>query len=252
MSETKITPSEIAASLISGWVSYPNVIPTRASEDDPTYVLTFAGVDLTSIMSVGMKVKFTQNGATVYGIITALSFSTDTTMTLYCGTDYDVSDTATYAISDFYYSPHKAPFGFPMSPTKWTVSITDSTNRVQSNPTVGTWYNLGSLSINIPIGCWNVFRKTYVVGFAGSSQAFGIYTTLSTGNSTESDTSFTGLSYASTLETLANVHITEKFLTLTSKTTYYINSKIGLSGATGLNNNNAAIPLIVRAVCAYL
>ena len=67
------------SSVSTGWISYSAVIPTRASADDPTYVLTFAGVNLTGKISVGMRVKWTQNSTIRYGIVTKISFSTNTT-----------------------------------------------------------------------------------------------------------------------------------------------------------------------------
>ena len=36
----------------------------------------------------------------------------------------------------------KSPFGFPMSPAKWTVEFTSSDTQTQSAPTNGTWYNI--------------------------------------------------------------------------------------------------------------
>jgi hypothetical protein len=147
-----------ASSDTGGWTAYSDVIPTRASADDPTYVLTFAGIDLTSKFGIGMRIKFTQNSATLYGIVTAKAFSTNTTLTIYCGTDYDVLDTATYPISNFYYSLVKAPVGFPLDPAKWTVEITNASLQTQLTPTINVWYNIGTTNsqISIPIGCWDV------------------------------------------------------------------------------------------------
>jgi hypothetical protein len=235
--------------LASGWKPYSAVVPTRASADDPTYVLTFAGVDLTGVISVPMKVKFTQNSATVYGIITAISFSTNTTMTLYCGTDYDVLDTGTYPISAFNYSPHKAPFGFPLNPTKWSILTTSSSSRSTATPTAGTWYN--AENIIIPIGCWLVSYSCNTGGNNNSSD-LDFFSTLSTANNSESDTEFTAntqLSIASYLQTTMG---RDKYLTLAAKTTYYLNYMTNRTSVEEVNIAGNRSKTMIRAVCAYL
>lgn len=242
-------------SVASGWVPYSTVVPTRASADDPTYVLTFAGVDLTSTMSVGMKVKWTQNSTVRYGFVTAISFSTNTTLTIYGGTDYDVDDTATYAISAFHYSTQKSPLSFPLDPTKWTAKATDTTNRSQSTPTQNTWYNLGSVSLPIPIGSW---RLEYSVAFfIGESTAsdYVCQTTLSTANNSESDTELTASStfpIRGASSSSGAFFRNSKDVILSAKTTYYLNSRTVESGVDSINNRNSSAPAIIRAVCAYL
>ncbi len=234
----------------SGWISYSSVIPTRASADDPTYVLTFSGVDLTSKMSVGMRVKFLQNSVTLYGIVTAISFSMNTTLTLYCGTDYDVLDTATYAISGFAYSSHKAPLGFPMDPSKWMQSYLGSTSFNKSSSIVaGTWYNNGDL-IAIPIGAWRVFYEDSFGGQRGSADYLVVKQTLSTTNASESDSEFTSVIDLglATLDYRQVVHV-EKVLILSSKSTYYLNIK---TDRTSFSNLYIIAPIRIKAVCAYL
>lgn len=230
----------------SGWISYSSVIPTRASADDPTYVLTFSGVDLTSKISVGMRVKFVQNSATLYGIVTAIVFSTNTTLTLYCGTDYDVLDTATYAISGFAYSSHKAPLGFPMDPSKW--EITGGSAGLQLSAVQNTWYNKGG-SISIPIGSWTVSYDCEITNLAASGDT-ELLTTLSTGASSESDSGMTSDSYGGTQYLSSGVR-REKIISLSSKTTYYLNIKTTRTNTPNIYINVAGAPRI-RAVCSYL
>jgi len=252
---------EVGGSESSGWIPYSAVTPTRASADDPTYVLTFAGVDLTSTLSLGMKVKLTQNSATVYGIITKIAFSTDTTLTLYCGTDYDVLDTATYAISNFNYSSQRAPFGFPLDPTKWTqVSSLSGASRLQANPSSGVWYNLGG-SLDIPIGVWNVNYECS--GFSrenGSNTTAEMWVTLSTANNSQSDVDWSSSIFtrvgASDIVIGHNFYkMSDTPMVLTAKTTYYLNTKVSQAnvdslGLTDINTNTTKA--IIKAVCAYL
>lgn len=241
---------------IDGWIAADAM--TYASADDPTYTLTVSG-DKSGTYQAGQRVKLTQaTGGTKYFIITKVAVSGDTTLTLYGGTDYNLENEA---ISNPYYSVVKAPFGFPLDPTKWTVRITDTTNRSQSDPASGTWYNLGTMQISIPVGCWNV--RYQVVGYFSDANNNGwdeceFYITLSTGNNSESDTEFTAF-----IKQRANsgnnsedaVLVTRwKVLSLSSKTTYYLNMKnTGVaSGTCSIAFQNGASPLILETVCAYL
>jgi len=239
-----------------GWTAYSAVTPTRASADDPTYVLTFAAVDLTGIISVGMKLKWTQNSTVRYGICTAISFSTNTTLTLYGGTDYDVEDTGTYPISDFYYSTSKEPLSFPLDKSKWMLEVTDTTDRSQATPSLGTWYNLGSVSMDIHIGSWDVSYRVVVGASDTSATNTGAYTTLSTANNSESDSDFTAVMFIQVPSGTINFGGTvgkDKPLVLSSKTTYYVNTSPLYAGLGAIfNYNSAGSKLIIRAVCNYL
>jgi hypothetical protein len=136
-----------------GWISAGETW-TYASADDPTFTFTVNG-DKTSKYSPGMRIKVTQSSTVVYFIITKVTYSSpNTTITVYGGTDYDLADSA---ISDSFYSFQKAPFGFPLSPDKWSIQTSSTSQSAQSNPVASTWYNLGSLSISVPIGAWKVY-----------------------------------------------------------------------------------------------
>jgi hypothetical protein len=239
-----------------GWIEYDTVVPTRASADDPTYVLTFAGVDLTGTIGLGMRLKWTQNSTVRYGIVTAIAFSTNTTLTLYGGTDYDVDDTATYTISNFNYSLQKIPFGFPQNPDKWTYTFTDTTDRIQASPSQGTWYNLGSLSLSIPLGSWSIEYAVALWADNTSSSSIGIQSTLSTSSSSESDVDFRA-SYRMYIATgtkgIGGVVRANKNLTLTSKTTYYMLARATFAGTVDINFFNSTERLLkIKCICNYL
>ena len=63
--------------------------------------------DVTSLLSVGMKVKFTQSATTKYGIIVAIS---STQISLYMGNNYTLINAN---ITNPYYSMVENPYGFP-------------------------------------------------------------------------------------------------------------------------------------------
>jgi len=230
-----------------GWQD-ANETWTYASADDPTYTFTIASFDATAKYYPGMRIKLT-NASVKYFIITKVTFDDPgSTITVYGGTDYDLANSA---ITANYYSTQKAPLNFPLDPTKWTVETTDTSNRSQSSPTVSTWYNLGSLSINIPIGCWSVSYQVTVEGQVVPAADINTFITLSTANNTESDSNFTSFigvfGVSTTIYTNAGKN---KILTLGTKDTYYLNALTSRTNNIFFRGDLGAT--IIRAVCAYL
>lgn len=254
--ETSITNSEITdvrrqiLFSVSGddWKQY-GTIPTSGTLDDPSFQLVFAGVDLTSIISLGMKVRYTQ-GTVKYGIVTKISFSTNTTMTIYGGTDYDLVSTGTTAITEFYYSTSKAPYGFPMDPAKWTETYRDTTDRTQTSPVSGTWYNPGSQSLVVPIGVWRLWYQATIQ--ANTTSAPAVHSTLSDANNTESDVDFTDFTQASATATLDFGAFRQKIVALTTKSTRYLNAKVSGTATQLIFTNGTYGPSIIKAECVYL
>jgi len=234
----------------SGWVAAGETW-TYASADDPTFTFTIAGVDLTTKYSAGMRIKLTQTTAK-YFIITKVAFSTDTTVTIYGGTDYDLANAA---ITSPFYSTVKAPAGFPLDPLKWTVTTTDTADRSQATPTQDVWYNLGSITISIPIGCWRVYYEVILWGSETSGTILRNLVTLSTANNSESTTSFTSAvqktSPTGSIVIAAGLY-RENHLNLASKTSYFLNAKTTTGAQDTLAFKGDQAPTIVRAVCAYL
>lgn len=241
----------LKAILADGWIPAGETW-VYASADDPTYTFTVAGVDLTTKYYAGMRLKLTQT-TVKYFIITKVAFSTNTTVTVYGGTDYDLADAA---ITLPYYSTAKAPAGFPLDPTKWTVEVNDTSGTNVNTPTQNTWYNPDSRSISIPIGIWNV-EYSCALYIYDNGTSLWINTTLSTANNTQSDADFTtsyvldGASTASNLS-IGSAASRKKTLVLTSKTPYYLNIKTSIANITLIKINGGEINTIIRAVCAYL
>src|SRR5574344_389577 len=139
--------------VVNGWYEIDsNAVPTftYVSWDSSVYTgVVNSNLDLTPYLSVGMKVKFTQNSVINYAFITAI---TSTQLTLFLGTDYSLNNSA---ISNTYFSMLKAPYGFPLNPDKWSVVYFNTTNIGPTALTANVWANPGS-SIAIPIGLWKV------------------------------------------------------------------------------------------------
>lgn len=226
---------------------------TYASADAPTFTFTVAA-DVTTKYAAGQRIKLTQTTDKFFIVTGVSTFSGgNTTITVYGGTDYTLANAA---ITSPYWSLTKAPFGFPLAAEKWTVEVTDTTSRTQSNPANGTWYNLGSISIVVPIGSWRVLYEVCLEHDQSNTDTATIaYSTLSTANNTESDKKFTTFIYrngpsAAGYGMSGPVH-RENPVTITSKSTRYLNA-MSESGGTNIYFTNDVATCVIRAICAYL
>ena len=238
-----------------GWTLYSGSVPTTGTFDAPSYPVVFSGVDLTGVLKEGMRVKITQS-TDKYFLITKVAFSTDTTVTLYGGTDYTLVASGTTAITAFSYSREKLPTNFPVDPNKWTVETTDTSNRSQATPTQNTWYNLGSVSVNVPIGLWNLEYSVALQGNVTAATTAGPYhSTLSTANNSESDADFTCTNFnggaSGAVNILSQVY-KRKIISLTAKATYYLNTRTTSASQANINNRGDLGKTVIRAICAYL
>lgn len=231
-----------------GWIAAGETW-TYVSADGPTGIFSVAA-DVTTKYQPGMRVKYTQT-TVKYGIITAVSTFGGgiTSITIYGGTDYTLANAAISANS---YTYVKAPVGFNCDPAKWTETFTDTTTRTQATPVAGTWYNVGALSLSIPIGIWNV--EYFVNGRATKTAATAVDLefTLSTANNSETDKKLS--SYFSFSEASATLAAQTEFhrramITLTAKTTYYLNNSTSTATAIIAAGDPTTI---IRAICALL
>lgn len=230
--------------LEAGWIN-PGETWTYASADAPTFTFTISG-DKTTVYSKGMRVKLTQT-TVKYFIITNVAYSSpNTTITVYGGTDYTLTNAA---ISANRYSFDKAPYGFPLDPTKWTISLVQGANVTQTSPVVSQYYNLGSLSMVMPIGAW--VPRLQATGYIdrGSAATMIMQFGISTSPTSVSDTSLTGEWAIGSIALLQQPFALAPMpIVRTSKATYYF---IGMTGTAGVSNLIAK-NIVVQFVCAYL
>ena len=233
------------SSRLNGWVAAPAM--TYAATDAPSYTVTITG-DYSAIIMAGMRVMLTDS-TVKYFIVTKSTYSApNTTLTLYGGTDYTLSGGA---ISLPFYSMVKAPAGFPLDPLKWTVSLSDTSDRSQATPTASTWYNLGSLSITIPIGSWVVNCKALLYATRAASGDLSELFTLSTANNSESDSNFTSKVYLIGTAVLSNIFV-QKGILVSAKTVYYLNASEADPNCTSIHFLGTQVPTKITASCAYL
>lgn len=230
----------------NGWIAAGETW-TYAAADDPTFTFTIAGVDLTTKYQAGQRIKLTQT-TPKYFIITKVAFSTDTTITVYGGTDYDLANAA---ITSPFYSPVKAPFGFPLDPSKWAVITTYASDSVQASPVQNTWYNIGSQSISIPIGAWHV-DYSVAVQINAVSGSYVAQTALSTTNNGATDAAMIAYTKGAAITDLADTLSKESIITVAAKTVHYLNTRTTSASVSNLYNVNASSNLKIRAICAYL
>ena len=244
--------------LNSGWIS-ANETWTYASADTPTYTFTVAA-DVTTKYSAGMKVMFTQTQVK-YGIITAVStFSGGNTTITVCmsmtsGT-VDNSGLANAAISANFYSTMKAPYSFPIDPLRWTLEDTDNTEQSQSSPTQNVWYNVGTNTLAVPIGAWDLGYEAIAQFVKTTQTVSSIYATLSTANNSNSDPEFQCNIYAQVLQastaSVFNLVTRHKVVNLAAKTTYYLNLSTEIASAGSIEFRGDRGVTKIRAVLAYL
>ena len=175
---------------------------------------------------------------------------TDTTLTVYGGTDYTLANAA---ISLNYYSHQKAPLGFPISPAKWQQTLSSTTSRSTSTPTQNTWYNAESLVI--PIGVWKVNYYVMFECYDTTATDIDAQSTLSTTNNGETDTDFRASFYMTLPSGNPDIFIPaskDKFLVLAAKTTYYLNYRTTLAGIAAVAIRGDRMTTVINAVCAYL
>lgn len=238
-----------ASPAVTDWASVAGTF-TYSSADAPTYVMSTPS-NLSGTIQVGSKIKVTQTTDKFF-VATAVGA---TTITMYGGTDYSLLNSTITAVA---YSSRRAPFGFPLAPDKWTVATTSTSDATQTNPTSGTWYNPGSNSITIPIGVWDVYYEGHLKAlFSAGGGSITIAGTLSTGASSESDTQLSCyLHTGNTGGTASRMGVSvyrRKFLTLASKTQYFLNAKVNDSSGSAVGwYGSSAGATIIRAVCAYI
>jgi hypothetical protein len=221
---------------------------TYSSADTPVFVIS-SSADISESVSPGMRLRLSQStGGTKYFIVVAIDTST---LTLYGGTDYELENET---IDDPVFSSAKAPVGFPLNPDKWTVSLIDTSDRNQSNPSNGTWYNLGSLSIDVPIGVWKLGYSAELYLNNSPATILDSSLTLSTSNNSESNPSLTSRYVVQDLATHTVFTKQEKNISLSSKTTYYVLARSAQSSADllALGATTAGVPTQITATSVYL
>lgn len=234
---------------VDGWVDAGETW-TYASTDGPTFTLTVP-TDLTAKYAVGQRIKLTQT-TVKYFIVTKVAYSSpNTTMTLYGGTDYTL---VSAAITSPFYSIVKAPVGFPLNPDKWTVESTKAANASQGTAVAGTWYNISTFQISLPIGVWRVVWNASIYCDSDDGAENTTSGTLSAANNSQTDSTMTAqvrVVGTGGVDTAGVTVTKEKIIGVTSKESRFLNLMTSNGGST-LWLIAGDSPAYIRAICAYL
>ena len=238
--------------VMGGWNSLPIQVTISSSTYSPDVktVICKTSVDLTSYLSVGMKVKLKQIvGDTKYAFITKI---TATEMTLYLGNDFNMISAP---ITDFYYSMLKTPYGFPMERESWDITKEITKPIEISNPIKGTYYTLSGVNITVPIGEWEVGWQANVypqrTGTGTNEQQSGLSTSLTEPSNPELfATIFTT---GNTTQNMANMGRNSNYYFDSEKTFYFL-ARTTQSNMTsiGIYANNSYGYATLYAKCQYL
>lgn len=119
-------------------------------------------------------------GSLEYGIITAIAFSTNTTLTVQVPEGSAIPTTG--GVSAVSYSTQQTPYGFPKDKNKWRLaSILKTAGATTSNATYGAYLSAGYQLI-VPIGVWDIGQLAGNVNNASTTEVnFNISSTALTG-----------------------------------------------------------------------
>ena len=185
-----------------------------------------------------------------YAIVTKVAFSTNTTVTVFTGTDYMIPNMTLSAAA---YSHFRAPSGFPASRNKWYVEAIYLAGATQAAPVQNTWYNLASERLSVPLGSWLLQYRTDVYGNRGAAGSVNVDTALSDSSSTPT------LPLLAASQTVANTTLNEGTLSAqapveaTAQASYYRLVRTQDASISNLIASPSTIKAdIIRAECSYV
>ena len=240
----------------SGWIDINSTLTYSSWDSTVQTAVISTSADESGNIQLGDRIVFDQTtDGTKYGIVTAI---TSSTITLFINSDYDVDNET---ITNPHYSHQKNPYGFDSNPDKWSITTTDSTRRNTGSYTANNFVydSSGNTQITLGIGVWNIAYKALIIGFLSSgNNQINITASLSTSNSSESDSDFTVfdqdyLTSGNNIIIRGNFTATQQKVgtKLMSKTTYYVVGKMDQNGSEFAFANDLC-DLYIEAVCAYL
>ena len=241
--------SDVEAVPSDGWIASSATWSYSSLDSAALTGVISVNADMTGLVSVGDRISYVQT-STKHGIITKVgAYSGGATLiTFFYGNN---TAFANAAITSPKYSHSKTPFGFPTDPTLWTVLVTDTSDRSQSNPTQDQYYNLGSLSITVPIGVWRLGFTTLLSTSKANAQV-SMQSALSTSTSSVSDARLLGYAIGYGTTVVRNQVISFRALSIASKTTYYLISRTSTASVTDISLLGASITTVMYAECLLL
>lgn len=193
-------------------------------------------------------------GTLEYGIVTAKAFSTNTTLTVQVPEGCAIPTSG--GVSAVAYSTQKAPYLFPTSRGRWTLTSLYISRTSVAQTTAGTWYYANN-TLNIPIGEWSGgYYGTILNTHAGTTNLSSLIS-LSTSSSAIGQVEFlTRLpAISSSLAEQDGYVFVSNHLSLSSATPYYIVSSPQNNTQTiyfGQGTSSSTAPFVILFELAYI
>ena len=259
---TRVTQAVIRASMTQTLTGSETSLISAYSFNGVLTDLSATGNTLTAVNSAtatDTQTPFTNDvtgtsvtaGTTNYGIIMKQTFSTNTTYTIQIP-EGETLPTGSGTIGTVSYSTQKTPYGFPGQKNKWVVSTVLKSDQQQNSPVSGTWYNLGLIQLSVPVGEWNVGYNG--VAFVNSPGNSDMFTTMSTANNSESDSTFTSrIQSTAATPVLISPMGRSGDISVAAQAIYYVNAKTATASISSINwRGQTEAPIIFRAENNYL
>ena len=186
--------------------------------------------------------------ATEYGVITSVSYSTNTTVNVFCPEGYGIPNET---LTNPFYSTQSTPFGFPRERSKWEIICTPGGD-VNAG---GSWASTGIETV-IPIGSWKLsMSSTLQITCSGANYTM-LRTALSSSSSGTTDyeliSTLSNPTVSSLSSNITTQHYVDKNIDLSSATTYYqLAYRTGGLTAT-VKGNSTNHSNYIKAECAYI
>lgn len=241
--QSQVATLQSQLAIAGSWVAATGAW-TLTSSDSPVFVLTAPGSMATTLYP-GSRLKITDT-TDKYAIVVKVAGAVVT-----CVVESSVSIiTNPTAVS---YSYADSPPGFPKDPTRWEVIVSDGSDRAKASPSGTTWYLFDpALTLNVPIGAWDLYYRAAAETIDSGGQ-IGMLTSLSTSQTSESDTELTSMiRCAGTPANLLDTVTAKKTIAVTSKTPYYLIAR-STGGGTSINfRGSSGHPTVMRARLSYV
>lgn len=130
----------------------------------------------------GLNSYQTATGTLDYALVQAVTFSTNTTVTVQVPWGCTIPTSG--GVTTSAYSSVKAPYGFPTSADRWVIYTKLGLIYINAGTTINTIYNFNTLNLAVPIGRWLLNNKmnyqitttstvqSFFTGISSSSSAF--------------------------------------------------------------------------------
>lgn len=233
MMNQTLTGSE--TNLVSAYSFNNTINDLSANANNLTAVASAVATDADS--PFGLNSYQTATGTLDYALVQAVTFSTDTTVTVQVPWGCTIPTSG--GVTTSAYSSVKAPYGWVIDNRRWDVSHIQFATRIQVSPVANTWYNLGGKLV-VPVGSWILGHKTTVYSDRAVAGDIDSQATVSTTSSTETDIVATTTSRSGGGTIITTTHQLAEYPIVTSAATdYYINGRTRVaSGANFIMGGN--------------